>query len=133
VANTLLEVDELRVQYGGVQWAIEVAQIDDVVDRYPTELSHGQRKLVGVTRALARRPKLLLLDEPAAGLDTDETRELGGRLRRVTEAGVTLLLIDHDMGPRHPGRRRWRRLRRRPCCPSRAWPPASSASPPSAT
>jgi branched-chain amino acid transport system ATP-binding protein len=82
----------------GVAWAIEVAEIEDVVDRHPTELSHGQRKLVGVARALASRPKLLLLDEPAAGLDTEETRELGGRLRRVTTAGVTLLLIDHDMG-----------------------------------
>ncbi|MFZ0088068.1 MAG: ABC transporter ATP-binding protein [Solirubrobacteraceae bacterium] len=81
-----------------VQWALSVTELGDAADRYPTELSHGQRKLVGVGRALARRPSLLLLDEPAAGLDTDETLALGERLRTLPEHGVTVLLIDHDMG-----------------------------------
>jgi branched-chain amino acid transport system ATP-binding protein len=81
-----------------VEWALTVTELHDVVDRYPTELSHGQRKLVGVGRSLARRPSLLLLDEPAAGLDTAETLALGERLRRLPEHGVTVLLIDHDMG-----------------------------------
>jgi branched-chain amino acid transport system ATP-binding protein len=81
-----------------VEWAIEVTRIGDIAERYPDEISHGQRKVVGVARALATRPKLLLLDEPAAGLDTDETRELGERLRGLTGHGVTQLLIDHDMG-----------------------------------
>jgi branched-chain amino acid transport system ATP-binding protein len=40
----------------------------------------------------------VLLDEPAAGLDTDESRRLGDRLRQVVESGVTILLVDHDMG-----------------------------------
>jgi branched-chain amino acid transport system ATP-binding protein len=81
-----------------VAWAIEVTQIADIAERYPSEISHGQRKLVGVARSLATRPSLLLLDEPAAGLDTDETRELGERLRDLTSRGVSQLLIDHDMG-----------------------------------
>jgi branched-chain amino acid transport system ATP-binding protein len=81
-----------------VDWAIEVTRIADIAERYPDEISHGQRKVVGVARALATRPKLLLLDEPAAGLDTEETRELGERLRGLTARGVTQLLIDHDMG-----------------------------------
>jgi branched-chain amino acid transport system ATP-binding protein len=81
-----------------VEWAIEVTRIGDIAERYPDEISHGQRKVVGVARALATRPKLLLLDEPAAGLDTEETRELGERLRGLTGHGVTQLLIDHDMG-----------------------------------
>jgi branched-chain amino acid transport system ATP-binding protein len=82
-----------------VDWAISVCDLGDVADRYPNEISHGQRKLVGVGRALAQRPRLVLLDEPAAGLDTDESVELGRRLRSLPdEHGVTVLLVDHDMG-----------------------------------
>jgi branched-chain amino acid transport system ATP-binding protein len=81
-----------------VSWALSVTGLQDVAERYPTELSHGRRKLVGVGRALACRPSLLLLDEPAAGLDTEETLELGRRLQTLPEHGVTILLIDHDMG-----------------------------------
>ena len=81
-----------------VSWALSVTGLADVAQRYPTELSHGQRKLVGVGRSLACRPSLLLLDEPAAGLDTEETLELGRRLKSLPEYGVTVLLIDHDMG-----------------------------------
>jgi branched-chain amino acid transport system ATP-binding protein len=81
-----------------VSWALSVTELEDVADRYPAELSHGSRKLVGVGRALARRPSLLLLDEPAAGLDTDETLALGQRLRTLPDHGVSVLLIDHDMG-----------------------------------
>jgi branched-chain amino acid transport system ATP-binding protein len=83
-----------RERSEAVSWALSVTELEEVVD----ELSHGQRKLVGVGRALARRPKLLLLDEPAAGLDTDETLALGQRLAALPEHGVSVLLIDHDMG-----------------------------------
>ncbi|HXA33802.1 MAG TPA: branched-chain amino acid ABC transporter ATP-binding protein/permease, partial [Acidimicrobiales bacterium] len=61
------------------------------------ELSQGQRQLVSVARALAGRPRVLLLDEPAGGLDTNESLWLGERLRRIRDAGVTIVLIDHDM------------------------------------
>jgi branched-chain amino acid transport system ATP-binding protein len=81
-----------------VDWALGVTDLVEVARRYPSELSHGRRKLVGVARALATRPSLVLLDEPAAGLDTDETAVLGAQLRRLPEHGVTILLIDHDMG-----------------------------------
>jgi branched-chain amino acid transport system ATP-binding protein len=64
----------------------------------PGDLSQGQRKLVGVARAIAMRPRLLCLDEPAAGLDTSESEELGRRLRRLADSGASMLLIDHDMG-----------------------------------
>ena len=67
-------------------------------ERLPSDLSHGQRKLVGVARALAAAPKLLLLDEPAAGLDTAESQKLGDHLRRFVADGTTIFLIDHDMG-----------------------------------
>jgi ABC-type branched-subunit amino acid transport system ATPase component/ABC-type branched-subunit amino acid transport system permease subunit len=61
------------------------------------EISQGQRQLVSVARALAGEPRLLLLDEPAAGLDSTESLWLAERLRDVRDAGVTILLIDHDM------------------------------------
>jgi branched-chain amino acid transport system ATP-binding protein len=68
------------------------------VDELPADLSQGQRKLVGVARALAAQPRLLCLDEPAAGLDSNESHELGSRLREVVDRGNAMLLIDHDMG-----------------------------------
>ena len=80
-----------------VDWALDLCGLTDVKDRLPTELSHGRRKLVGVARALAQRPRLVLMDEPAAGLDTDESEELGRHLRALPGVGVTVLLVDHDM------------------------------------
>ena len=64
----------------------------------PADLSQGHRKLVGVARALAARPRLLMLDEPAAGLDTRESEALGAHLRAIADGGQSTLLIDHDMG-----------------------------------
>jgi ABC-type branched-subunit amino acid transport system ATPase component/branched-subunit amino acid ABC-type transport system permease component len=61
------------------------------------ELSQGQRQLVSIARALAGRPTALLLDEPAGGLDSTESRWLGDRLRAIRDSGVTILLVDHDM------------------------------------
>ncbi len=80
------------------QWALDVVGIGDLAHQMPTDLSHGQRKLVGVARALAPEPQLVLLDEPAAGLDTNESNHLGRQLRRMVDHGITVFLIDHDMG-----------------------------------
>jgi ABC-type branched-subunit amino acid transport system ATPase component/branched-subunit amino acid ABC-type transport system permease component len=66
-------------------------------NRLVSDLSQGDRQRVSIARALAARPKLLLLDEPAAGLDSVESLELGRRLRAVVGRGITLLLVDHDM------------------------------------
>ncbi len=70
----------------------------DVAERTPDELSLGQRKVVGVARGLAARPTVLLLDEPAAGLDSSESVELGERLAKLRDGGLPILLVDHDMG-----------------------------------
>jgi ABC-type branched-subunit amino acid transport system ATPase component len=81
-----------------VNHALRILDIEAIADTVPVDLSHGQRKLASVARALAAQPKLLLLDEPAAGLDTNESQLLGRRLRTFLADGVTIFLIDHDMG-----------------------------------
>jgi len=81
-----------------VDEAMDALDIADLADAHPSDLSHGQRKLIGVARALAAQPKLLLLDEPAAGLDTRESQLLGSHLRGFIDLGMSLFLIDHDMG-----------------------------------
>jgi branched-chain amino acid transport system ATP-binding protein len=77
---------------------LELLELEKFADKLPTELSHGQRKLVGVARALSSDPELVLLDEPAAGLDSSESGELGNRLKSIVKSGTTVFMIDHDMG-----------------------------------
>jgi ABC-type branched-subunit amino acid transport system ATPase component/ABC-type branched-subunit amino acid transport system permease subunit len=78
-------------------WALHLLGIAHLADARPAELSTGQQKLVGVARALASRPAVLLCDEPAAGLDSAESRELGRHLRAVADCGVAIVLIEHDL------------------------------------
>ncbi|GAA0997274.1 hypothetical protein GCM10009555_094530 [Acrocarpospora macrocephala] len=78
--------------------ALERMDVAWTADRYPAELSTGTARLVSVARALAAAPRLLLLDEPAAGLDAGESRRFGAKLRRLVDSGVTtILLVDHDV------------------------------------
>lgn len=77
--------------------ALDLLGISDVADRHPSELSMGRQKLVGVARAIVGDTSVVLLDEPAAGLDTHESRLLGADVRRVASSGRGVLLIDHDM------------------------------------
>ncbi len=60
-------------------------------------LPYGQQRLLEIARALAAAPKLLLLDEPAAGLNHEETARLSRMIRRISDGGTTVLLIEHDM------------------------------------
>jgi len=62
------------------------------------DLPAGIRRLLEIARALATGPKMLLLDEPAAGLNATETHELVNTLYRVRDRGITVLIVEHDMG-----------------------------------
>jgi ABC-type branched-subunit amino acid transport system ATPase component len=66
-------------------------------DRAAAALSHVDRRLVEIARALAIAPMVLALDEPAAGLDAGDTHRLGELLQRIAAAGVAVLLVEHDM------------------------------------
>lgn len=81
-----------------ISWALGTVGLEHLADRLPEDLSHGQRKIVGVARALAARPRLVLLDEPAAGLDAQESAALATTLRGLLDEGISVFLIDHDMG-----------------------------------
>ncbi|WP_419842767.1 ABC transporter permease subunit [Candidatus Poriferisodalis sp.] len=81
-----------------VDAAMELVGLSADTDAKPSSLPLGSQKLVGFARALAPGPRVLLADEPAAGLTTAESVGLGVRLLDVASEGVAILLIDHDMG-----------------------------------
>jgi ABC-type branched-subunit amino acid transport system ATPase component len=81
-----------------VKDALERLSIANLAQAYPSELSLGSRKLVSIARALAGGATFLLLDEPAAGLNSDESKRLGATLREIVQSDLTVLLVDHDMG-----------------------------------
>ena len=76
---------------------LEKVGLGDVADRITGDLPTGLARLVEIARALATQPRLLLLDEPASGLDEHETRRLGEMLRTLADDGLGVLIVEHDM------------------------------------
>jgi branched-chain amino acid transport system ATP-binding protein len=81
-----------------VDATIDALEMHEIEYAQPNDLSMGYRKLVGVARALVADTELVLLDEPAAGLDRSETEWLAQKLREIIDFGISVLLVDHDMG-----------------------------------
>ncbi|MFE3036565.1 ATP-binding cassette domain-containing protein [Streptomyces canus] len=78
--------------------AVREFGLQDSLDRPVDDLSYGERRLLAIARAVAASPSVLLLDEPAAGLSDDETRELAHLVRRLAEDwGMGVLLVEHDV------------------------------------
>ena len=78
--------------------AVEAFGLERDLSRLPSELSYGRRRLVGIVRAIAGGASIVLLDEPAAGLDERESAELAGLLRMLADTwGIGILLVEHDV------------------------------------
>jgi len=77
---------------------MELLGINSYAEQEATSLAYGQQRAVELARALACEPEMLLLDEPAAGLNMRETVEMGKLITRIRSIGVTVLIVEHDMG-----------------------------------
>jgi ABC-type branched-subunit amino acid transport system ATPase component len=71
--------------------------LDHLADRQANTLPYARQRLLEIARALAREPKLMLLDEPAAGMNMTEARELMALVRSIRDDGITILLVEHNM------------------------------------
>jgi branched-chain amino acid transport system ATP-binding protein len=78
-------------------WALELVGIADLAAAPVDALTYGQQRLVATARALASRPKVLLLDEPAAGLSEVEVERLCDSIRRARNAGISILIVEHNV------------------------------------
>ncbi len=88
--------EEKRIQEDARRW-LEFVGLHGERDLPAGALPLGKQKILEIARALATDPVLILLDEPAGGLNTRETEELGELLRRIQAQGVTVVLVEHDM------------------------------------
>ncbi|KCB46453.1 branched-chain amino acid ABC transporter [Bordetella hinzii 4161] len=85
-----------RLARDALAW-MEMAGVGEYREHHASQLSFGALKRLEIARALAGEPRLLLLDEPAAGLNDSETAELTRLIRRIAGTGITILLVEHDM------------------------------------
>jgi len=76
---------------------LEMVGMSDIAHRPAASIPIGNQRLLEVARALATEPEILMLDEPAAGLNTQETRQLGDLIRSIKEQNITVVIVEHDM------------------------------------
>ena len=92
----------LMLQHERARWVVAVdaltrVGLGELAEQPAGRLTYGQRRLLELARAIAGRPRVLLLDEPSAGLDAGETEQLTGYLEGLRDEGVSLLVIDHKL------------------------------------
>ncbi len=90
--------EERAVRHEAKRLLAYVGLAADVCDRVARTLSYGDQRRLEIARALALKPRLLALDEPAAGMNPTETAQLQDLIRRLHADGMTILLIEHDVG-----------------------------------
>lgn len=88
--------EERRIRDGAMKW-LEFTGIADVADHTAGSLPFGKGRLLEIARALAVEPRIVLMDEPAAGLNSQETLALAGLIKRIRDLDITVVLVEHDM------------------------------------
>ena len=98
VPTLLNSGDEGRTEEAVVKWMDIIGLPHDIMDRYPAELSGGQAQRVGIARALAASPDILLADEPFSAVDAITRASLQDEIKRIHEqTGITVLFVTHDI------------------------------------
>ena len=99
-----LQIADINARLGGssglddrIAQALEQVDMSHMIDKDAGMLSYGQRKLVELAMVLIQKPKLILLDEPVAGVNPVLTEEIGAILGKLVEAGQTLLIVEHNI------------------------------------
>ncbi len=88
--------EEGRIKKEAYEW-LTFAGIEDLAEVTAANLPFGKGRLLEIARAMACHPHLILMDEPAAGLNSQETQGLAALIRRIREMGITVVLVEHDM------------------------------------
>jgi branched-chain amino acid transport system ATP-binding protein len=88
--------EERRIREGAIKW-LEFSGILDLADHEAGSLPFGKGRLLEIARALAVEPRIILMDEPAAGLNSHESVGLALLIKRVRDLGITVVLVEHDM------------------------------------
>ena len=88
--------EERQIRTKALEW-LAYCGISDLADQKAANLPFGKGRLLEIARAMAVKPRILLMDEPAAGLNNRETAELAKLIRRIRDLGVTVVLVEHDM------------------------------------
>jgi branched-chain amino acid transport system ATP-binding protein len=88
--------EERMIRDRAFEW-LEFCGITDLADQTAANLPFGKGRLLEIARAIAIEPRVILMDEPAAGLNNRETSELADLIRKIRNTGITIVLVEHDM------------------------------------
>jgi branched-chain amino acid transport system ATP-binding protein len=88
--------EERRIRDGALKW-LDFTGIADLAEHSAGSLPFGKGRLLEIARALAVEPRIILMDEPAAGLNSRETLALSHLIKRIRDLGITVVLVEHDM------------------------------------
>ena len=91
------ELEEMDSDIGKIQEVVALCQIEALLDAHPFDLSGGEQQRTALAKVLLTQPRLLLLDEPTKGLDAFYKIRFAGILRKLSESGVTVVMVSHDV------------------------------------